>query len=219
MKSGRLRILVTGFGRFPGSRANPTAGLVRALGKYEGRLGLLGIALERAVLPVRYAGVGKALDALEKRFKPDAIVLFGLAARRRCFSIETTARNRVSILRCDASGARASSREILPGAPQSARATFPSREIAAALRQAGLKNRLSINAGAYICNEALYFSLARSNARAIGFIHVPRLRHANRPKAAQRRGRPAKGDLVRAALIAILLTARKLRQLDRGTLA
>jgi pyrrolidone-carboxylate peptidase len=74
---------------------------------------------------------------------------------------------------------------------------------------------LSANAGDYICNETLYLSLAHSPARVAGFIHVPRLARASRPKAASRSRRPDLASLTRAALIAILVTARKLRQ-DRA---
>jgi pyrrolidone-carboxylate peptidase len=70
---------------------------------------------------------------------------------------------------------------------------------------------LSSNAGDYVCNETLYLSLARSHACA-GFVHVPRLARNNRPKKASRARRPGLGDVVRAALIAILAVARKLRQ-------
>jgi pyrrolidone-carboxylate peptidase len=80
------------------------------------------------------------------------------------------------------------------------------------MRRAGLKARLSANAGDYVCNETLYLSLARSPARIAGFIHVPRLARANRPKAASRSRRPDLASHTRAALIAILVTARKLRQ-------
>jgi hypothetical protein len=51
-----------------------------------------------------------------------------------------------------------------------------------------------------------------SQARAIGFIHVPRLQYRNRPKKLIRHWRPNRDDLIRAALIAILATAQKLRQ-------
>jgi pyroglutamyl-peptidase len=208
----QLKILVTGFGRFPGARKNPTAALIRALAAQRARLARLGIELERAVLPARYAAVGQALQELDDKLKPDAILHFGLAARRKFFSVETRALNRLSLLRCDASGARAPSRAIIPGAPAAARATLPCHEIEAALRRSGLPARISINPGSYLCNEALYLSLARSQARAIGFIHVPRLKPVSRPKSASRSWRPARADLVRAALLAALLAARKLRQ-------
>ncbi|HUI21554.1 MAG TPA: hypothetical protein VLZ74_11000 [Methylocella sp.] len=207
-----MRILVTGFGRFPGVHANPTAALVRALSSQRARLARLGIALELAVLPVDYVEVARRLNELDEKLKPDAILHFGLAARRKVFSIETRALNRLSQLHCDASGARAPRRAVILGGAQTMRSTFPAREIKAGLRRAGGRVRLSINAGSYVCNETLYLSLMCSKAPSIGFIHVPRLARGDRPIAARRNRRPDLADLTRAALIAILVTARKLAQ-------
>jgi pyroglutamyl-peptidase len=108
--------------------------------------------------------------------------------------------------------ARAGRRAIITFAPHAAKSSFPYRQIEAAFRREGLRGRLSIDAGDYVCNETLYLSLARSHARTIGFIHVPRLARANRPKRALRGRRPPLGDVIRAALIAIRAVARKLRQ-------
>ncbi|HET6375184.1 MAG TPA: pyroglutamyl-peptidase I, partial [Methylocella sp.] len=83
-----LRILVTGFGRYPRVRDNPTAILAQALWREKGRLARLGIELKTAVLPVKFARVGPELDRLEKEFKPCVILHFGVSARRRFFSIE-----------------------------------------------------------------------------------------------------------------------------------
>lgn len=206
-----LKILATGFGAFPGSRKNPTAALMRALGRERGRLGRLGIELHCAVLPVHYAKAAFCLKQLEEALAPGAILHFGLAARRKFFGIETRALNRFSLLRRDAAGICAPCRAVLPGEPYVLRATFPAEEIAAALCRAGILSRLSINPGSYVCNEALYLSLARSHARVIGFIHVPRFKRQGRRKKA-RDWRPDASDLLRAALIAIVLSARKLRQ-------
>ncbi len=212
LKGPSLRILVTGFGSFPGVHDNPTALLIHALGKYRARLARLGIALECAVLPVNYAGVGRTLEELNETFKPDAILHFGLAARRTYFSIETRALNRLSLLHCDASGARAPRRTIVAGGAHAARSTFPCRQIKAALRHAGLRARLSVNAGNYVCNETLYLSLTHTQARSIGFIHVPRIMPRDRRKNASHKRRPSLDDVTRAAVIAILVTAQKLRQ-------
>jgi pyroglutamyl-peptidase len=152
IKASSLRILVTGFGSFPGVGHNPTELLVHALGKHRARLARLGIDLELATLPVRYAGVAQKLEALDETLKPDATLHFGLAARRKFFSIETRALNRLSLLHCDASGARAPCLAIIPGAPHAASATFPYRQIESALRRRGLPSRSSANAGDYVCN-------------------------------------------------------------------
>jgi pyroglutamyl-peptidase len=211
VKAASLRVLVTGFGSFPAVRNNPSDSLVTALGAHRARLARLGIELQRAVLPVNYAGVGPALQQLEETLEPDAILHFGLAARRKCLSIETRALNRVSRLHFDVSGARTHRHAIFPGAPQVERSTFPYRQIEAALRRAGLRCRLSADAGNYVCNEALYLSLAHSDARSVGFMHVPRLARASRPLKASRNGRLNLTHLTRAALIAILVTTRNLR--------
>jgi pyroglutamyl-peptidase len=206
-----LRILVTGFGRYPRVWANPTAMLARALWQEKTKLARLGIELETAVLPVQFARVGAELDRLEKEFKPAAILHFGVSARRRFFSIEMRALNRLCPHSCDASGATAGRHLILPGAPFALPSTFPARQIAAAFRRFGLHARLSINAGSYVCNETLFLSLAGSKAAVIGFIHVPRLRRAGRPKHALAGWRPDRSGLIKAALIAINLSAQKLR--------
>jgi pyroglutamyl-peptidase len=80
VKAVPLRILVTGFGKFPGARDNPTAQLVYALGGHRGRLARPGVELETAVLPVNYAEVAGKLEELDETLKPDAILHFGLAA-------------------------------------------------------------------------------------------------------------------------------------------
>jgi pyroglutamyl-peptidase len=209
-----LKILVTGFGPFPGARRNPTALLMGALSRQRARLERFGIELSCAVLPVQYAKVASMLQRFDGTEKPAAIVHFGLAARRKFLSIETRALNWLDLIDCDASGARASCRAIIPGAPSALRATFPAGEIAAALCRSGLTSRLSINAGNYVCNETLYLSLARSRARVVGFIHVPRpRRRAGSKRKPVRSVRPTRDDLVRAAMTAILLSARKLRQI------
>jgi hypothetical protein len=59
VKAVPLRVLVTGFDKFPGVHTNPTAVLIHALGKHRARLARLGVELELATLPVRYAGVAQ----------------------------------------------------------------------------------------------------------------------------------------------------------------
>jgi pyroglutamyl-peptidase len=205
-------ILVTGFGAFPGTRQNPSAALVRALEKDRTRLARLGIALELATLPVVYAEIAPSLEALTCASRPDAILLFGLAARRKRVSIETRAANRLSRLRPDASGATPARLQILPCAPHAIRSTFPSREIAAALDRAEIACRLSSNAGTYICNQALYLSLAQTKAPQVGFIHAPRLAAGRRYQRNSEHGHtPTLDDLRRAAIIAVVSMARKLR--------
>jgi pyroglutamyl-peptidase len=173
-----LRILVTGFGGFPGARKNPTARMIGELVRCRPRLARAGICLELAVLPVIYAETGPRLAALAQKIRPDAILHFGVAPRRTKLCVETRALNRASVLHPDASGAVAAARAVVRHAPMSLKSTVPCGLIAAALRKGGFDAALSIDAGDYVCNQTLFLSLNQSRAPQgfaplVGFIHVP----------------------------------------------
>ncbi|MCL2385120.1 MAG: hypothetical protein FWC84_04755 [Alphaproteobacteria bacterium] len=208
-----LRILVTGFGRFPGAHSNPTEWLIKALGLEQNNLARLRIKLHLAVLPVDYSSLMERLDRLEQEVKPDVILHFGLATKRRAFCLEMRALNRLNLLRCDALGHRPKTRAVVPGGAQILHSRFPATMIEAAWHRAGLLGRLSHHPGAYLCNAALYLSLAISAAETVGFIHVPKIGFAGQqPCATSLHARPQRAELVRAALIAIHVTAMHSRR-------
>jgi pyroglutamyl-peptidase len=210
-----IRMLVTGFGQFPGVRRNPAAVLVQALQKYKRRLMRLDIELNLDILPVTYAEIAPRLKALAAKVRPDACLHLGLAARRKVLSVETRALNRISPLRRDACKAAPARFRISPGGPEVLRSTFPAPAIAAALTAAGLPARLSGNAGNYVCNQTLYLSLALNPAVPIGFIHVPRPARRKRCSGQNCQARDPRLTLEameRAVLIAILVTATYVRR-------
>lgn len=170
----RLRILVTGFGPFPGAPENPTGPLVRALA----RKSRPGVTVKAHVFATRYKTVDRALPCLLKDFKPDALIMFGLATRSRAVRIETLARNRISH-HPDAGGFTRGPCPIEPAAPR----TLPVRARTATLLRAALKAeipaRLSKSAGDYLCNYLLWYGTKASSGtngpRLAAFIHVPPL--------------------------------------------
>jgi len=109
------RIIVTGFGRFPGAASNPSQDLVAALGRMR-RPALDDVEIVTAVLPVTWAGGLPILRALIADHRPDAVVMFGLAGRSRTLRIETRAVNLGHGLRPDASR-RVHSGTLEPGGP------------------------------------------------------------------------------------------------------
>jgi pyroglutamyl-peptidase len=209
-RKGEVVVLITGFGAFPNAPKNPTADLVRCLPAYQPRLARLGIRLELQILPVVYAEVEARLAELVERTKPDAVLHFGLAGRRKGLSVETRALNRLGVLHPDAARKLAGRFPIVPGGAQSLRARFPAPRINAAFGKAGIVSRLSIDAGDYVCNQVLYLSLAKTTAQ-VGFIHVPRLARRDQPSG-RAAPRPTPAVLVQAALLAILATAQSVRR-------
>ena len=212
MPAEPLRVLVTGFGGFPGSRKNPTTSMIAGLARYRPRFVRLGIRLELCVLPVVYAKIAPSLAFLARKIRPHAILHFGVAPRRKKFCIEARALNRVSLLRPDAGGARSQRRAIVANARRSLKSTAPAEVIAAALRRNGFAAAVSIDAGDYVCNQTLFLSLDQHLAPLVGFIHVPPLAARDRRSSAKRL---SVAQATRAAAIAILALAPRLRALAR----
>jgi len=108
-------ILVTGFWPFPGAPYNPTQALVGKLARLR-RPALAGITIVPHVFPTSYAAVDRELPKLIATHRPDALLMFGLAARTRFLRIETRARNALALLP-DVSRARPRGRTIATGEP------------------------------------------------------------------------------------------------------
>ncbi len=108
-------VLITGFGPFPGAPVNPSAMLARALAR---RRRPAFAALHRTVhvFATSYGSVDRELPKLLAQ-KPDVVLLFGVAGRRRALCVETQARNAISVLFPDASRHRPQHAVIERGAP------------------------------------------------------------------------------------------------------
>lgn len=203
-----IKLLVTGFGAFPGVRKNPSLMLLTQLERRRARLARLGISLDLQALPVVYSGIGRHLADIVAKSRPDGIIHFGLAGRRRCLSVELQARNRANPLRPDAAGVPPATSLLQAGAPPVLKSRLPAPHIVAAWRRAGIAGGVSHDAGDYVCNACLYLSLSRSGAARVGFIHLPGRRVQN--------GRAAMQETLRAAEIALIASASAIRQ-DRMT--
>lgn len=179
----RKRLLVAGFGRFPGQRLNPAEFCARRLEKAKGVFAVAGIDLHVAILPVERFALSPLLAKLFAEKSPDAVVLLGVAARRRRLTIETLARNRASILKPDAAKQRPYCRFIVHGGPDVLRSPVAPPRLAALARMGGLPAAPSRDAGDYLCNESLYLSLLMD--RRACFIHLPNWRGARLERAAR----------------------------------
>lgn len=170
------RILVTGFGPFPGAPENPTDWLVSRLAEEPPAGEGIG-AFHAEVLEVEYDRVGPRLAGLGAQHAPDIAVHFGLAAEAAGFRLERVARNSHAGARADNAGRLPPSERICAG-PDTLASTLPLDAIAQELIDAGLPVEFSDDAGGYLCNTV--FVLSRFHAveglkpSMSGFVHVPR---------------------------------------------
>jgi pyroglutamyl-peptidase len=138
-----------------------------------------GIELDAAIFPTAYAEAQKQLMTLLDR-RPDAVVLFGVAAKTRHIRVETVARNTASTLYPDHARFTPALRKLVADGAPRLKSRAPVSKLRAAARLAGVRAEYSNNAGRYLCNAVFYHALAATAARKpaplVQFIHVPAVR-------------------------------------------
>lgn len=168
----RPRVLITGFGPFPGFADNPSAWFVETLAK---RQDLPELKFDARVLPTAWEDVA-LIPRLFETLQPHAMIHFGVSERDQAFSIERSAHNRVA-RQPDARGTTPEARTIRAGGPTRFDTPFPAAALAAHLRRSGFAARTSRSAGSYLCNFLYYHSLEwacrRRNAPPVIFVHIP----------------------------------------------
>jgi pyroglutamyl-peptidase len=210
------RILITGFGPFPGAPYNPTPALVERLLQLR-RPAFAEIERIGHVFPVSYRAVDHELPELLARHRPDALLMFGLAARTPYLRIETRARNAVSVLWPDAAQCRSRTLSIEPGAEARQFGSLPQKLLRAALAT-GIDARSSRDAGRYLCNYLCWRAIEAARMplgpRLAAFVHVPLVPRPGTVSSHVARGRITAEQLVdagEAILLALLNETRRSR--------
>jgi len=179
----RTRILLTGFGPFPGIAKNPSARLVETLA------GATTFApddceVSAKILPTEWNAVATLVLPLLKSLQPDVAIHFGVSRQARSLRIERSAHNRI-LPRVDAAGVLPARRAIHVGGPGRLDSTVAVPRLAATLRENGVPAHSSAHAGSYLCNFLYYHSLSwamsRDQTAPVLFVHIPVARSSGGP--------------------------------------
>ena len=175
-----MRVVLAGFGPFPGVPFNPSAVLVGELARRR-RPALADIVCTTHVFATSYAAVDRDLPKLFAE-KPDLVLIFGVAGRRQYLSVETRARNALSVLYPDVSGHRPARVTIERGEPGALRGAAPAGEVMRLLME------------------------ARETPTLVQFVHIPYIklprRHRSRRKPLAFPPLLAAAEMLLVALIA-----------------
>ena len=213
--SERLRILITGFGPFPGAPFNPTEPLVERLLRLR-RPALSDVELSGHIFPVTYRDVDRQLPHLLATRRPQALLMFGLASRTRHVRVETRARNAVTMLWPDADRARVRSGSISADADALRFGPHTARLLRAAIGT-GVDARASRDAGSYLCNylswRAIEASCRDSGPRLVAFVHIPLLARGRISRRTDTPQRVTLEELVDAGEAMLLQMRRLARQM------
>jgi pyroglutamyl-peptidase len=179
------RLLVTGFGPFPGIPKNPSEVAARTLARSP-RWRRLGIEVEAVALSTTYAALADELLPALAHHRPDALLMIGVAGRAREVRVETRGLNRASILLPDAAKVRPARLALDRGALARVSHAKPQRQVVT-LRRHGFRARASINAGPYLCNASYFTALPQPYP--VLFVHIPKPGRALRRNPGARRSR------------------------------
>jgi pyroglutamyl-peptidase len=187
----RPRVLITGFGPFPGVADNPSAWLAETLAapslspRFEGEL-------HARVVPTAWESA-RLMPRLYEALQPHVMIHFGVSLRAKAFRIERFAYNRAAP-RADAEDALPPGPEILREGVDRFDTALPAASLAAHLRARGHPAVASSSAGSYVCNCLYYHSLdwaaRQPDPPLVLFVHIPK------PTA---RGAFTKASLLRGA--------------------
>lgn len=172
--NSRVDLLVTGFGPFPGIPNNPSATLARKVAAHL-RLKRAGLSVAMQLIPTEYAAAERLVPQMVAEMRPRAVLMFGVASKRKALSVELRARNRLSLLHPDAAGQRPTRLVLEPGAAWARHGRAPFTQAVQMGLRAGLPTRLSISAGTYLCNFAYWRMLAATDGPCL-FLHIPKIR-------------------------------------------
>lgn len=208
--SKQLRILITGFGPFPGAPFNPTMPLVTRLTALR-RPAFDNVEFSSHIFHVTYATVDRELPELIASLRPDAMLSFGLADRTPFMRIETRARNAVTTTFPDADRNRARKGSIVDGADAMLFGPHTAKLLRAA-RATGIDARASRDAGSYLCNYLSWRSIEAvrrvNGPRLAAFVHIPLLERGVSSRRAPRIRLEELVDASEAMLLEMVKLAR-----------
>jgi len=168
------KILITGFGPFPGVPRNISSEVVTALAP-AARKAFRRAAIIDAVLPTEWMAAPLLLEDLLEQHKPDVAVHFGVSHQARGFVVETSAQNASGHV--DASGFAPAGERLLPISRDRHITAVPAARIVERLRRRGLPAYVSHDAGTYLCNAVYFHSQILQHHLNPGgrsvFVHLP----------------------------------------------
>ena len=181
----KMKILISGFEPFGNHIHNVSMALVQALPDYLGDQ----IVLYKVVLPVDdVQGPRRLLKAIDQ-YQPDAVLCFGLTPNRQKINLERVAINLKDYRIPDNSGVQIIDQPIITDGPAAYFSTLPIRKMLRSLTAADIPARISLSAGAYLCNQVFYAMMhqIKQNNWPIraGFIHLPSFEESKSPSEDQ----------------------------------
>lgn len=187
-----MKILMTGFAPFGGETINPSWEAVSKLpDQFQTSKGVQA-ELVKYEMPVSYDRCGGIIEELVEKEQPDCVICVGQAGGCMSIEVEQIAINLKDAVSADNDGVVYRGEPVTSEGLDGRFARLPVRDMVAACRAAGIPAKVSLSAGAYVCNCLMYHVLELIEKKYPdmrgGFIHVP---YECRQAAVQERSKPS----------------------------
>jgi len=167
-----MKILITAFEPFGGEKVNPALEAMKLLPDMIDNSKILKLELPT----IFKKSVEKVWQYIDMH-KPDIIVSLGQAGGRAYISVERVAINIDDASIADNDGNMPVDLPIFEDGENAYFSNLPIRNMAEAIKKAGIPARISNTAGTYVCNHVMYGVLYKIHKENLnmkaGFIHVP----------------------------------------------
>ena len=169
--SARPRVLVTGFGPFPGVAENPSGWVAERVAATAPPTSCM---LYRAVLPTEWTAVASRAAYFHQAIRPRLMIHFGVQMQATEIHLECRAHNEIEH-RPDACGAHPGRHDVISGCDGTLETCLPVDSLVARLQEEKIPARTSQSCGRYLCNDLYFRSLhwAEQNGSDALFVHVP----------------------------------------------
>ena len=169
--SARPRVLITGFGPFPGVAENPSGWLAERVAATAPPTDYM---LYRAVLPTEWTAVASRAAYFHQAIRPRLMIHFGVQTQGTEIQLECRAHNQAE-QRADACGAHPGRNDVISGGSDMLETWLPVDALVARLQAENYPASSSQSCGRYLCNDLYFRSLhwAEQNGSDALFVHVP----------------------------------------------
>ena len=166
-----LKVLLTGFGAFPGMPLNPCVEIVEIMQVWGEQQTF---QLQTKLLDVTYHGAYLSVQRWVEEFAPDIVVHLGVSSRIQAVQLENSAVNCRNASIPDAEGQLCSNEFI--DSTQSIDARISTElnlnDLKRVLDTIGHEVQISHDAGQYVCNSIYWHSLTHLPIPVL-FVHIP----------------------------------------------
>jgi pyroglutamyl-peptidase len=169
------KILIAGFEPFDQAMTNPSADWITWM--QDKKSTITDRVVTGIILPVTFDTAFREFSKVYDDFKPDFIILTGLAQNRTLLTVERIGINWVDARIPDNAGVKKQAQKIDPQGPDGLFTSIPLEVITKLVQNEKLILKVSTSAGEYVCNDLLYKVLCYTQHKntQTTFIHLPGL--------------------------------------------